>query len=62
MISANGKSKTEKKELPLFRMADMCVGPMTGPSGSTVEVNSGHIDHGTAHVHIKTIAPWEKRG
>lgn len=61
MISDNEKIKPNKKDPPIFRMAEMCVGPMSSPPSNDNGASGGHVNHGTAHVHIKIIAPWEKR-
>ncbi len=61
MISDNENSNCSKREKPAFKIAEMCIGPMSSPAGNSSRAETARNNQSTAHVHIKTIAPWEKR-
>lgn len=61
MITDNENPNSLKRERPIFKMAEMCIGPMSSPAGNNSRSDTAGSNQSTAHVHIKTIAPWEKR-
>jgi hypothetical protein len=61
LTCANLEPRVSKKDIPLFRIPEQCVGPMTSSPGNIADRQTSHDKRGTAHVHIKTIAPWERK-
>ncbi len=54
MLTIDKQTKLPKNDVPIINIPELCVGPLTGPSGETSKIHCRQNKRGTAHLNIGT--------
>jgi hypothetical protein len=52
MLTTEKQAKLPKNDVPIISIPELCVGPLTGPTGETSKIHCRQNKRGTTHINI----------